>query len=124
MVGTRNIAFPRLNAFSYWLYLFGGCFLWIAFLFQEGPDVGWFAYVPLSGPQYSPTKQRRRLGADDHLHGGRGAGGRGRNHRHGVQAARAGNDARPDPDVRLVDAGHVVPGRVRDARDDGRLHAR
>jgi cytochrome c oxidase subunit 1 len=57
MVGTRNIAFPRLNAFSYWLYLFGGCFLWIAFLLQEGPDVGWFAYVPLSLLQYTPTKQ-------------------------------------------------------------------
>ena len=37
MVGTRNIAFPRLNAFSYWLYLFGGCLLWIAFVLQEGP---------------------------------------------------------------------------------------
>jgi heme/copper-type cytochrome/quinol oxidase subunit 1 len=57
MVGTRNIAFPRLNAFSYWLYLFGGCFLWIAFIVQEGPDVGWFAYVPLSLLQYTPTKQ-------------------------------------------------------------------
>jgi cytochrome c oxidase subunit 1 len=57
MVGTRNIAFPRLNAFNYWLYLFGGCFLWIAFLLQEGPDVGWFAYVPLSLLQYTPTKQ-------------------------------------------------------------------
>jgi cytochrome c oxidase subunit I len=57
MVGTRNIAFPRLNAFSYWIFLFGGCFLWIAFLFNLGPDVGWFAYVPLSSLQYSPTKR-------------------------------------------------------------------
>jgi cytochrome c oxidase subunit I len=57
MVGTRNIAFPRLNAFSYWMFLFGGCFLWIAFLFNVGPDVGWFAYVPLSNLQYSPSKR-------------------------------------------------------------------
>ncbi|WOH69152.1 cytochrome c oxidase subunit I [Bradyrhizobium sp. BWA-3-5] len=57
MVGTRNIAFPRLNAFSYWIFLFGGCFLWIAFLFNLGPDVGWFAYVPLSSLQYNPTKR-------------------------------------------------------------------
>jgi cytochrome c oxidase subunit 1 len=57
MVGTRNIAFPRLNAFSYWIFLFGGCFLWIAFLFNLGPDVGWFAYVPLSTLQYNPTKR-------------------------------------------------------------------
>ncbi len=57
MVGTRNIAFPRLNAFSYWVFLFGGSFLWIAFLLKAGPDVGWFAYVPLSGPEFSPGKR-------------------------------------------------------------------
>jgi cytochrome c oxidase subunit I+III len=57
MVGTRNIAFPRLNAFSYWMYLFGGCFLWISFFVNTGPDVGWFAYVPLSTMQYDPSKR-------------------------------------------------------------------
>ena len=57
MVGARQIAFPRLNAFSYWLLLFGGLMLIIAFLLNIGPDVGWFAYVPLSGPQYSPGKR-------------------------------------------------------------------
>jgi cytochrome c oxidase subunit 1 len=57
MVGTRNIAFPRLNAFSYWMFLFGGCFLWIAFFFNVGPDIGWFAYVPLSNLQYTPSKR-------------------------------------------------------------------
>jgi len=57
MVGTRNIAFPRLNAFSYWIYLAGGLLLWIAFAIDMGPDVGWFAYVPLSGPQYAAGKR-------------------------------------------------------------------
>jgi len=57
MVGTRNIAFPRLNAFSYWIFLFGGSFLWIAFVLNTGPDVGWFAYVPLSGPEFGPGKR-------------------------------------------------------------------
>ncbi|MBA1144750.1 cytochrome c oxidase subunit I [Mesorhizobium neociceri] len=57
MVGTRNIAFPRLNAFSYWIYLAGGLLLWIAFVVDTGPDVGWFAYVPLSGPQYGAGKR-------------------------------------------------------------------
>ena len=52
MVGTRNIAFPRLNAFSYWIYLGGGVMLWAAFLLNIGPDVGWFSYVPLAGPEY------------------------------------------------------------------------
>jgi cytochrome c oxidase subunit I+III len=57
MVGTRAIAFPRLLAFSYWIYLFGGLMLWIAFFLNIGPDAGWFAYVPLSGPQYAPGKR-------------------------------------------------------------------
>jgi cytochrome c oxidase subunit 1 len=57
MIGTRNISFPRLNAFSYWMYLAGGTLLWIAFLLNIGPDAGWFAYTPLSGPQFSPGKR-------------------------------------------------------------------
>ena len=57
MVGTRATTFPRLNAFSYFLYLFGGLMLWGAFALNIGPDVGWFAYPPLSGPQFSPGKR-------------------------------------------------------------------
>ena len=54
MVGTRSTAFPRLNAYSYFLYLGGGLMLWGAFIMNIAPDVGWTAYVPLSGPQFSP----------------------------------------------------------------------
>ncbi len=57
MVGTRAISFPRLLAFSYWIYLFGGLLIWVAFFLNIGPDAGWFAYVPLSGPQYAPGKR-------------------------------------------------------------------
>jgi cytochrome c oxidase subunit 1 len=57
MVGTRSIAFPRLNAFGYWIYLFGGLMIYVAFLLNIGPDTGWFSYVPLAGPQYSPGKR-------------------------------------------------------------------
>ena len=57
MLGTRNIAFPRLNPFSYWMFLAGGTLLWTAFALDMGPDVGWFAYVPLSGPQYGAGKR-------------------------------------------------------------------
>src|SRR5947209_6434536 len=57
MVGARNIAFPRLNAFSYYLYLWGCIMLWVAFVYNTGPDVGWFAYVPLSGPEFTPGKR-------------------------------------------------------------------
>jgi cytochrome c oxidase subunit 1 len=57
MVGTRNVAFPRLNTFSYFVYLFGGITVVAALLLNSGPDAGWFAYVPLSGPDYSPGKR-------------------------------------------------------------------
>jgi cytochrome c oxidase subunit I+III len=57
MIGTRNVAFPRLNALGYWMYLFGGVLLYVAFFYNTGPDAGWFAYVPLSGPEYSPGKR-------------------------------------------------------------------
>ena len=57
MVGTRGVAFPRLNAFSYWVYLFGGAMLWIGFFVNSGPDAGWFSYVPLAGPQYGIGKR-------------------------------------------------------------------
>ncbi|WP_413709011.1 cytochrome c oxidase subunit I [Rhizobium sp. Rhizsp82] len=57
MIGTRNIAFPRLNAFSYWVFLAGGILLWLSFLLDAAPDVGWFAYVPLAGPEYGPGKR-------------------------------------------------------------------
>jgi len=56
MVGTRNVAFPRLNAFGYWMYLAGGLFLYGCAFFNMIPDAGWFAYPPLSGPQFSPGK--------------------------------------------------------------------
>ena len=57
MVGTRNIAFPRLNSYSYYLYLFGGVMFYIAFLCNTGADRGWFSYVPLAGPDYGPGKR-------------------------------------------------------------------
>ena len=57
MIGTRNMAFPRLSNFSYWTFLFGGILLNVSFLLGMGPDAGWFAYTPLSGPEFSPGKR-------------------------------------------------------------------
>jgi cytochrome c oxidase subunit 1 len=57
MVGARDVAFPRLNLFGYFIYLIGGIFLYAGFFLNTGPDAGWFAYVPLSGPAYSPGKR-------------------------------------------------------------------
>jgi cytochrome c oxidase subunit I+III len=57
MIGTRNMAFPRLTAFSYWTYLIGGLLLYVGLFTNTGPDAGWFAYTPLSGPAYGPGKR-------------------------------------------------------------------
>ena len=53
-IGARDVAFPRLNAFSYWVYLFGGLFISIPILFGLAPDGGWFGYAPLSTKAFSP----------------------------------------------------------------------
>src|SRR5215207_1954217 len=57
MVGSRDVAFPRLNLYGYFVYLIGGILLYAGFMLNTGPDAGWFAYVPLSGPAYSPGKR-------------------------------------------------------------------
>jgi cytochrome c oxidase subunit I+III len=57
MIGTRNVAFPRLNAFSYYVYLIGGVLLYVGLFSNTGPDAGWFSYVPLASSQFSPGKR-------------------------------------------------------------------
>jgi len=52
-LGARDMPFPRYNAFNYWCYLAGGLILYSSFLVDLVPDAGWFAYVPLSGPEFS-----------------------------------------------------------------------
>ncbi|MDV3242873.1 MAG: cytochrome c oxidase subunit I [Methylocaldum sp.] len=54
MIGTRDMAFPRLNAFGYYVYLIAGVTLYAAGFLGHAPDGGWFAYVPLTLTQYSP----------------------------------------------------------------------
>jgi cytochrome c oxidase subunit 1 len=60
MIGARDMAFPRLNAFGYWMFLFGGTLLYFSYVGGEGlaghgtaPDVGWFAYSPLTERAFS-----------------------------------------------------------------------
>src|SRR5579884_1956779 len=45
-IGARDVAFPRMNAFSYWMFLFGGLFLYSSFLLGGAPNGGWFGYAP------------------------------------------------------------------------------
>src|SRR5207244_4799941 len=54
MIGARDVAFPRLNALSYWIFLAGGIFLNASFLAGAPPDVGWFGYANLTSSQFSP----------------------------------------------------------------------
>ncbi|MEX1050136.1 MAG: cytochrome c oxidase subunit I [Gemmatimonadales bacterium] len=53
-IGARDVAFPRLNAFSYWVFLLGGLFLNASFLVGAAPDGGWFGYLNLTSRQFSP----------------------------------------------------------------------
>ncbi|MPZ14709.1 MAG: cytochrome c oxidase subunit I [Chloroflexi bacterium] len=54
-IGARDVAFPRLNAFSYWVFLSGGVLMNLGFLIGAVPDMGWFAYSPLTSSQFSPS---------------------------------------------------------------------
>ncbi len=61
MIGARDMAFPRLNAWGYWIFLFGGFLLYYSYIGGGGlsgsgsaPDVGWFAYAPLTSKSFSP----------------------------------------------------------------------
>jgi cytochrome c oxidase subunit I len=53
-IGARDVAFPRLNAFSFWAFLFGGLFLNTSWFMGGGADGGWFAYAPNTGVTFSP----------------------------------------------------------------------
>jgi cytochrome c oxidase subunit I+III len=54
LIGARDMPFPRLSAYGYWCYLFGGLLLYSSFLFDAVPAGGWFMYVPLSGSEFTP----------------------------------------------------------------------
>lgn len=54
MIGARDMAFPRVNALSYWTFLMSGIFLYSSVVIGQAPDGGWFAYVPMTERAYSP----------------------------------------------------------------------
>ena len=70
MIGARDMAFPRLNAFSFWMTALGGLLLYFSFLGGDGlygagsaPDVGWWAYAPLTATDLLRRTQHRLLDA-------------------------------------------------------------
>jgi heme/copper-type cytochrome/quinol oxidase subunit 1 len=54
ILGTRDMAFPRLNAFTYWVFLFSGLLLYSSWLFGAAPNAGWFNYVPYASKPFNP----------------------------------------------------------------------
>jgi cytochrome c oxidase subunit I+III len=54
MIGARDMAFPRLNALSYWLFLSSGIFMYVGLALGHAPNAGWFDYVPLASKQFTP----------------------------------------------------------------------
>ncbi len=54
MIGARDMAFPRLNAFGYWVFLFAGLFMYAGYAAGHAPNDGWFNYFPLASKQFSP----------------------------------------------------------------------
>ncbi len=56
MLGARDMAFPRLNAMTWWVFVFAGGLMWSSAFMGTMPDAGWFNYVPLSGPDASPGR--------------------------------------------------------------------
>jgi cytochrome c oxidase subunit I+III len=54
MIGARDMAFPRLNAFSYWVFLGSGLFIYVGLFTGNGPNAGWFDYVPLASRTFNP----------------------------------------------------------------------
>ena len=53
MIGARDMAFPRLNALSYWIFLGSGIFIYTSLALGKAPNAGWFDYVPLASRAYS-----------------------------------------------------------------------
>ena len=119
MIGARDVAFPRLNALSYWIFLSGGLLLTFSFVVNEVPAGGWFAYAPLSGSEFQPNR-----GMDFYVSGllvlgvssVAGALNFAIDHH---QHARPGTDDDASPRVHLDDADHLVPALPRTSAADG-----
>ena len=114
MIGARDLAFPRLNAFGFWIFLFGGLLLLLQLLGGEGlygagsaPAVGWFAYAPLTSRAFTPRQRHRLLEPGDPARGRRHHRDRDQPGRHHPDDAGPGHDARPHADLRVDDADGV-----------------
>ena len=68
MIGARDMAFPRLNALSYWLFVAGGIVFYASLIFSP-PEAGWTSYAPLSERPLPAQRRHRRLDLPGPPHG-------------------------------------------------------
>jgi cytochrome c oxidase subunit 1 len=108
MIGARDMAFPQLNALSFWLLLFGGIAFY-ASVFFEPPQAGWTMYTPLSDDAFYRQRRRRRVDLPDPPHGPLVDRRRDQLHRDDPQHARPRDELGPHAAVRLVDPGLQLP---------------
>ena len=108
MIGARDMAFPRLNAFSYWTFLLSGILLYISAFMGQSPHGGWFAYVPYTQSTLFARIWHGflRAGADlsDDLH----HGWRDQLHRDHFPSARSRHDDQPHAAISVQHADHLV----------------
>ncbi|VFU16475.1 Cytochrome c oxidase subunit 1 (fragment) (plasmid) [Methylocella tundrae] len=67
LLGSRDMAFPRVNALSYWTFLFSGLFIYASFVLGVAPNAGWFNYAPYAEKAANPGGQYRLLCLGDDL---------------------------------------------------------
>ena len=110
-LGARDMAFPRLNALGYWIFLASGLFIYSSILIGKAPDDGWFNYAPLSLGSHGPNIDFYGLGPD--LPRSLVDRGRHQLHRHDDPPARAGNVDQPDAALLLGCVRHLALDHLR-----------
>ena len=111
MIGARDVAFPRINALGFWVFLAGGLFMYSSFFLGGAPNGGWFGYVPLTRQPAGP--QHRLLGLRPPDPGHRLADRRRQPDRHRHQHAGAGHEPDADAHLRVDEPGGPVPAALR-----------
>ena len=114
MIGARDLAFPRLNAFGFWILLFGGLLLHFSFIGGDGlygagsaPAVGWFAYAPLTGRAFTPGNATDYWNLAIFITGDRDHRHRGQSRDHHPDHAGSRDDPRPHARLRVDHAHHL-----------------
>ena len=124
-VGARDVAFPRINAFGFWSFLFGALFINTSWILGGAADGGWFMYAPNSSVRVLTDERHRHLGDRPGHHRRRLAVRRHQPDRDGAQHAHQGHVADAHAGVHVDDPRHPVPAAVRhpgDHRGPGAAH--